>query len=112
MHLGGEPGGADAGLCDEDGCDLNSWRQGDKTVYGPGLTADTKQPSTVLTQFSDPLVTKIHHKYVQGCKTIDNSKSNSLGINNGNAISDKFCEHQKMVFKDANDFKNKGGFAM
>jgi cellulose 1,4-beta-cellobiosidase len=39
------------GLCGQDGCDFNSWRMGDKTFFGPGLTVDTKQPFVVVTQF-------------------------------------------------------------
>ncbi|KAF7324291.1 CellobiohydrolaseI [Mycena sanguinolenta] len=36
---------------DKDGCDFNSYRMGVKTFFGPGLTVDTTQPITVVTQF-------------------------------------------------------------
>jgi cellulose 1,4-beta-cellobiosidase len=56
-------------------------------------------------------VTEIRRKYVQGGKTIDNSKNKISGIDTVNAIGDKFCEQQKKTFGDTNDFKNKRGFA-
>ncbi len=41
------------GLCDKDGCDLNSWRMGDRTFFGPGsnFKVDSTKPMTVVTQF-------------------------------------------------------------
>jgi len=39
------------GVCDKDGCDFNSWRMGDQTFLGTGLTVDTSSPFTVVTQF-------------------------------------------------------------
>nr|pir cellulose 1,4-beta-cellobiosidase (EC 3.2.1.91) isoform cbh1-4 - basidiomycete (Phanerochaete chrysosporium) (fragments) [Phanerodontia chrysosporium] len=39
------------GLCDGDGCDFNSFRMGDKTFLGKGMTVDTSKPFTVVTQF-------------------------------------------------------------
>jgi cellulose 1,4-beta-cellobiosidase len=110
-ECGGQDGTARfSGLCDEDGCDFNSWRQGDKTFYGPGLTVDTKSPFVVVTQFYGSPVTEIRRKYVQNGKVIENSKSNIPGIDATNAISDKFCDQQKTAFGDNNDFKTKGGF--
>jgi cellulose 1,4-beta-cellobiosidase len=99
------------GLCDEEGCDFNSWRMGDKTFFGPGLTVDTKQPFVVVTQFYGSPVTEIRRKYVQFGKVIENSKSKIPGIEETAAISERFCEQQKKAFGDTNDWKNKGGFA-
>jgi cellulose 1,4-beta-cellobiosidase len=49
-ECGGQSGAARvAGLCDEAGCDFNSWRMGDKTFYGPGLTVDMRSPFVVVT---------------------------------------------------------------
>ncbi|PQE13871.1 putative 14-beta-D-glucan cellobiohydrolase B protein [Rutstroemia sp. NJR-2017a BBW] len=39
-----------AGTCDPDGCDFNSYRQGNKTFYGPGMTVNTNSVFTVVTQ--------------------------------------------------------------
>jgi cellulose 1,4-beta-cellobiosidase len=105
------------GVCDKDGCDFNSWRMGDKTFFGPGLTVDSKKPVTVVTQFitsngqDSGELTEIRRKYVQGGKTIDNSKTSISGITATNSITEKFCDEQKEAFGDKNDFKNKGGFS-
>ena len=39
------------GVCDKDGCDLNSFRTGVKNFYGPGpqFKVDTTRPFTVVT---------------------------------------------------------------
>lgn len=58
-----------AGVCDPDGCDFNSYRQGDKTFYGKGKTVDTSKKFTVVTQFvgsGDSM--EIKRFYVQGGK--------------------------------------------
>lgn len=39
-----------AGTCDPDGCDFNSYRMGNKTFYGPGMTVNTNSVFTVVTQ--------------------------------------------------------------
>ncbi|KAF9488614.1 cellobiohydrolaseI [Pleurotus eryngii] len=39
------------GVCDKDGCDLNSFRMGDKNFLGKGKTIDTTKKITVVTQF-------------------------------------------------------------
>ena len=41
----------DTGLCDADGCDFNSFRLGNTTFLGTGMTVDTSKPFTVVTQF-------------------------------------------------------------
>ena len=37
--------------CDKEGCDLNSYRMGNTTFLGEGMTGDTTQTITVFTQF-------------------------------------------------------------
>ncbi|KAF4781587.1 glycosyl hydrolase family 7 [Colletotrichum scovillei] len=79
-----------AGDCDPDGCDFNSYRQGNKLFYGPGsgFTLDTTQKLSIVTQFikgSDGVLSEIKRFYVQ----------------NGN----------KLAFNDTDVFKAKGGFA-
>jgi cellulose 1,4-beta-cellobiosidase len=41
------------GVCDKDGCDINPYRMGNLTFYGPGpeFTVDTTKPMIVVTQF-------------------------------------------------------------
>jgi len=40
-----------ASVCDPDGCDFNSYRMGNTSFYGKGLTVDTSKVFTVVTQF-------------------------------------------------------------
>lgn len=40
-----------AGDCDPDGCDFNSYRQGNTSFYGPGKIVNTNSKFTVVTQF-------------------------------------------------------------
>jgi cellulose 1,4-beta-cellobiosidase len=57
-----------AGTCDPDGCDFNSYRMGDSSFYGKGLTVDTSKVFTVVTQFIGDPLTEIKRYYVQGGK--------------------------------------------
>ncbi|KAA1469544.1 cellobiohydrolaseI [Dentipellis sp. KUC8613] len=104
-----------AGVCDPDGCDFNSFRMGDTTFYGSGMTVDTTQPFTVVTQFltSDNTTTgtlsEIRRIYVQNGKVIQNSNSNIAGVDAVNSITEDFCTQQKTAFGDTNDFENHGG---
>ena len=101
-------------LCDKDGCDFNSFRMGDKSFLGPGLTVDTTKPITVVTQFitSDNTasgdLTEIRRIYVQNGQQIANSNSTISGVT-GNSITDDFCNAQKTAFGDENQFEAKGG---
>jgi cellulose 1,4-beta-cellobiosidase len=105
----------DTGLCDADGCDFNSFRMGDQSFYGKGLTVDTSQKFTVVTQFitSDNTTTgtlsQIRRIYVQNGKVIQNSVTDVAGIDTTNAISDNFCTEQKAAFGDTDYFAQKGG---
>ncbi|KAJ7669074.1 glycoside hydrolase [Mycena rosella] len=98
------------GTCDQAGCDFNSYRMGNTTFYGPGLTVDTTQKITVVTQFVGSPITSINRFYVQNGKVIPNSNSNIAGVT-GNSISDSFCAAQKTAFGDTNTFASKGGLA-
>lgn len=106
-----------SGVCDKDGCDFNSWRMGDKTFLGPGLTVDTKKKFSIVTQFitadntTSGALSEIRRIYVQDGKVIQNSKVNIAGIDPVNSITDSFCEQQKTVFNDNNYFKKLGGVA-
>lgn len=106
-----------SGVCDKDGCDFNSYRMGDETFYGTGLTVDTSKPITVVTQFITDdgtdagTLSDIKRFYVQDGKTIPNSMSSIAGVDAANSITDGFCEQQKTAFGDNNYFKTKGGLA-
>ncbi|KAK2602955.1 hypothetical protein N8I77_009449 [Diaporthe amygdali] len=104
-----------AGTCDPDGCDFNSYRQGNTTFYGPGsgFTLDTTKKITVVTQFlkgSDGNLSEIKRFYVQNGVTFANSQSNVAG-NPGNSITTDYCNAQKTAFGDTNVFSQKGGLA-
>ncbi|KZP29034.1 glycoside hydrolase family 7 protein [Athelia psychrophila] len=100
--------------CDPDGCDFNSYRQGDTSFYGPGLTVDTTKPFTIVTQFltsdntSTGTLSEIRRLYVQNGVVIQNSQSTVAGVT-GNSISTAYCDAQKTAFGDTNDFDTKGG---
>jgi cellulose 1,4-beta-cellobiosidase len=104
------------GVCDKDGCDFNSYRMGDTTFLGPGLTVDTTKKITVVTQFitsdgtSSGALSEIRRLYVQNNKVIANSKANIAGMAAYDSITTDFCAAQKTAFGDNNDFANKGGF--
>jgi len=98
------------GTCDQAGCDFNSFRMGNTSFFGPGLTVDTKQKMTVVTQFVGNPVNNIRRFYVQNGKVIPNSQSTIPGVT-GNSLSDSFCAAQKTAFGDTNTFASKGGMA-
>jgi cellulose 1,4-beta-cellobiosidase len=99
------------GDCDPDGCDFNSYRMGNTSFYGAGMTVDTKSKFTVVTQFltsSDGSLSDIKRFYVQNGRVIPNSVSNIAGVS-GNSVTADFCKAQKSVFGDIDDFGAKGG---
>jgi len=104
-----------AGVCDKDGCDLNSFRAGVKNFYGKGSEVDTSKPVTVITQFitkdgtdTGDLV-EIRRLWVQGGKVIRNPSVNVPNVKAYDSVSDQMCAEQKAAFGDKNDFQNKGG---
>lgn len=104
-----------AGDCDPDGCDFNSYRQGNTTFYGPGggFTVDTTKKMSVVTQFlkgSDGALSEIKRFYVQNGKAIPNSESDIAGLP-GNSVKKDFCDAQKRIFENRDSFAEKGGLA-
>jgi len=115
--------GADCGidaryssLCDADGCDFNSYRMGETSFYGKGMTVDTGSKFTVVTQFitTDGTtagdLSEIRRFYLQNGVLIPNSESTISGVT-GSSITDSFCAAQKTAFGDQNYFQTKGGLA-
>ena len=106
-----------SGVCDPDGCDFNSFRQGEKSFYGKGLTVDTASKITVVTQFltttgtATGTLSEIRRLYVQNGKVIQNTKSNIPGIPAVDSITDSYCAAQKTAFGDTNAYQQKGGLA-
>jgi cellulose 1,4-beta-cellobiosidase len=102
------------GDCDPDGCDFNSYRQGNQTFYGPGseFTVDTSRKLTVVTQFigEGGSLTEIKRFYVQDGVVIANSESQIEGVA-GNSITQEYCDAQKEAFGDEGSFNQQGGLA-
>ena len=103
------------GVCDKDGCDFNSWRMGDQTFLGTGMTVDTSSKFTVVTQFltadnsTSGALSEIRRLYVQNGRVIANSKAAVPGLDAFDSITDEFCNAQKEVFGDNNSFERLGG---
>ncbi|KAF8148442.1 cellobiohydrolase I-II [Crassisporium funariophilum] len=113
-------GGTDryASICDPDGCDFNSYRMGDTSFYGPGLTVNTQQKFTVVTQFITDTGTatgtlkEIRRLYVQGGRVIQNSKVNIPGMSASyDSVTQPFCNDAKKAFGDRDSFGQHGGMA-
>ena len=106
-----------ASVCDPDGCDFNSYRMGDTSFYGKGLTVDTSKKFTIVTQFitntgtSSGTLSEIRRLYVQDGKVIQNSKVKIPGMSAYDSITGAYCDAQKSVFGDKTSFQNKGGMA-
>ncbi|KAL0572161.1 hypothetical protein V5O48_009808 [Marasmius crinis-equi] len=106
------------GICDKDGCDFNSFRMGDKTFLGPGMTVDTNSKITVVTQFvtsdnsTSGTLSEIRRLYVQNGQVIQNSQTNVPGMDSFDSVTDAFCNAQKTAFGDTNSFEDRGGLAV
>lgn len=96
------------GVCDKDGCDYNAYRLGNLTFFSSML--NTAQPFTVVTQFPADASGSIRRIYVQNGKTFANPQTKNLGTA-FDAVSTAFCNREKTVFGDRNDFAAKGGMA-
>ncbi|PFH51627.1 glycoside hydrolase family 7 protein [Amanita thiersii Skay4041] len=103
------------GVCDKDGCDFNSYRMGNTGFLGKGLTVDTSQKFTVVTQFltsnnsTSGTLSEIRRIYVQNGRVIQNSKTNISGMQAFDSVTDTFCNAQKTAFGDTNSFESRGG---
>jgi cellulose 1,4-beta-cellobiosidase len=105
-------------VCDPDGCDFNSYRMGNTTFYGAGMTVDTTKKFTVVTQFitddgtATGTLSEIRRIYVQNGVVIQNSNVNIPGLSpTFNSITTEYCTDQVSVFGDTPSFTNKGGLA-
>jgi len=96
---------------DRDGCDLNAWRMGDQTFYGPGpeFQVNTLQPFQVVTQFHAPdgELVGIEQFYVQNGMPVHHPNYGPLG--GKNTETDETCQAQKDAFGDRNRFAEMGG---
>jgi cellulose 1,4-beta-cellobiosidase len=105
------------GVCDKDGCDFNSFRNGNQGFFGKGgqFPVDTTKPFTVVTSFittdgtANGDLKEIRRSYVQNGKKIPNTQVNFPGITKYDSLSDSMCTNVKTFFGDKNDFGAKGG---
>jgi cellulose 1,4-beta-cellobiosidase len=106
----------ESGFCDRPGCDLNTYRFGDKTFFGEGssFAVDTTKPFTIVTQFitSDNTDTgdlvEIRRKYVQDGKMIETPELD-VEDKKYNSINTDFCTAQKKATGDKDEFGLRGG---
>jgi len=104
-------------ICDPDGCDFNSFRMGDQSYYGPGLTVDSNSKFTIVTQFitdtgtASGTLKEIRRLYVQNGKVIQNSKVNVPGMDPVDSITSDYCSQAKVAFGDTDSFGQHGGLA-
>jgi cellulose 1,4-beta-cellobiosidase len=104
------------GVCDKNGCDINSHRLGVHNFWGPGsdFQIDSTKPVQVTTQFitndgSDHgKLTEVKQFYTQNGKTIEHPMYNVNG-NTYNDISDDYCNDWVATTKDGTNFEEKGG---
>merc|ERR1711866_35629 len=104
------------GLCDKNGCDLQSYRLGNKNFFGPGseFTVDSTKPITVTTQFitSDGTDTgalvEVKQFYTQDGKKIEHPDHGVNG-NQHDSITDDFCKDWVAETQDGTNFLDKGG---
>jgi len=114
-ECGAGDGNRNAGTCDKDGCDFNSYRMGNESFYGEGQIVDTASKFTVVTKFitadgtDTGKLSSIQRLYIQDGKVIQNSVSDIAGVDATNEITDKFCEQQKTAFGDVDSFLSRGG---
>jgi cellulose 1,4-beta-cellobiosidase len=104
------------GVCDKNGCDLNPYRFGETTFYGPGpeFTVDSTKPMKVVTQFiQDPTtkdVTEIKRLYVQDGNVIP-SPTISITDTDGSeysfdGVSDEMCRKTKTWMQESDSAGN------
>jgi len=103
------------GVCDKDGCDFNSYRMGNVSFIGPNMPVDTTKTFTVVTQWitddgtDNGKLSEIRRFYVQNSRVFPNSNASFPNFKGYNSVSDQFCNDQKALFGDFNDFEKKGG---
>jgi cellulose 1,4-beta-cellobiosidase len=105
-----------SGVCDKNGCDIQSYRLKNNKFYGPGpeFQVDSSKPVTVTTQFitddgtDTGKIVEAKQFYTQNGKTIEHPHYTVNG-NQHNSITDQFCADWVAETKDGTNFLEKGG---
>jgi len=109
---------ADGGHCDKAGCDLNAFRCGNHSFFGPGsnYTIDTTKKFTIVTQFlsssgtNDGDLSEIKRLYIQNDKIIPQAMTNIPGVTKDfNSLTDENCAVQKKADDEDSAFAKQGG---
>jgi len=103
------------GICDKDGCDYALYRLGNHDFYGPGLTVDSDQPFTLITQFitadgtdTGELV-EIRRIYMQYGEVYENPAVTDQGtVKAYDSVTDAYCHDIKEYYNDHQDFDKHG----
>merc|ERR1719230_1535703 len=104
------------GICDKNGCDMQSYRLGVKDFFGPGsnFKIDTTKPVQVTTQFitedntDSGKLKEVKQLYHQNGQTIEHSMYTVNG-NKHDTITTEFCQDWVAETKDGTNFLQKGG---
>jgi cellulose 1,4-beta-cellobiosidase len=104
------------GVCDKNGCDIQSYRLGNTKFFGPGseYTIDSTKPVTVTTQFitedgtDSGKLKEVRQFYIQNGKKIEHPMYTVNGKKH-NTISDEFCADWVADTKDGTNFLEIGG---
>lgn len=100
--------------CDAVGCDLNPYRMGNTSFFGPGKVVDTNKLFTVVTQFlttdrtNSGTLKQVKRFYIQNGVKISTPDSSITGTT-GNSLTSSFCAAQKSSFSEADSFSKHGG---
>merc|ERR1711988_1006752 len=116
VQCGDNPDHRFDGVCDKNGCDVQTYRLGKKDFFGAGssFTLDTTQKMTVVTQFitedgtDTGALKEIRRHYRQNGKVIE-TPSMTVGSGSFDSITEEFCEAELGLFKDKTNFLDKGG---
>jgi len=104
------------GICDKNGCDMQTFRLGKKDFFGraSSFTVDTSQKVTVVTQFitddgtDSGNLKEIRRHYRQNGKLIQ-TPNLTVGSGSFDSITKEYCEAEVGLFKDKTNFLEKGG---
>ena len=105
------------GVCDKDGCDIQTYRLGATDFYGPGptFTLDSTKPFTLVTQFvthdgtDEGELVEIRRHYKQEGKRIDTPTMPVGSDASYDSITDGFCAAELADFGGNTTFKTRGG---